>query len=259
MSSPAGAVSSSAVSPRPSPLFQAVGLGKRYRLGAVTLEALRGVDLTIHPGEVVALAGPSGSGKTTLLNLLGTLDTPDQGRVFFEGEDLADLSDAQRTLLRRRRLGFVFQAFNLVPVLSAWENVDYPLWIDGVPRGERRRRVGEALDAVGLSQRVKHRPDQLSGGERQRVAVARALVHRPRALLADEPTGNLDSHTGEEILRLLLELNGRHGTTVLVATHDPAIIARAARRVQLRDGRVVADEAWPPTRLADGAAAGNAS
>jgi putative ABC transport system ATP-binding protein len=229
------------IDPPSTPLFEAQGLVKRYRLGGVDVDALRGVDLEIGRGELVALAGPSGSGKTTLLNLLGGLDLPDGGRVRFAGEELAELSEGERTLLRRRRLGFVFQTFNLVPVLSAEENVDYPLWIDGVPRRERRRRVADALAAVELAHRARHRPDQLSGGERQRVAVARALVHRPAAILADEPTGNLDSETGQGILDLLVELNEEHETTVIVATHDPAILKRARRRILLRDGLVAED------------------
>jgi putative ABC transport system ATP-binding protein len=225
----------------PVPLFAAAGVRKSYRLGERSVEALRGVDLEIAAGEVVVLAGPSGSGKTTLLNLLGTLDEPDAGRLAFDGQDLAILRAPQRTLLRRRRLGFVFQTFNLVPVLSALENVEYPLLIDGVGRGERRRRAAAALAAVGLAERAEHRPDHLSGGERQRVGIARAVVHEPLAILADEPTGNLDSETAAAIMDLLLELNRTRGTTLLLATHDPDLIARAPRHVGLRDGRVVAD------------------
>jgi putative ABC transport system ATP-binding protein len=232
----------------PAPLFTASGVHKSYRLGERQVPALRGVDLEIGRGEVVALAGPSGSGKTTLLNLLGTLDQPDAGRLAFAGEDLGALGPRQRTLLRRRRLGFVFQTFNLVPVLSAIENVEFPLWIDGIGRGECRRRAAAALAAVGLAERAAHRPDQLSGGERQRVAIARALVHAPLAVLADEPTGNLDSATASAIMDLFLELNRERGTTLVVATHDPDLIARALRRVGLRDGRVVGDERLAPAR-----------
>ncbi|HEV8629869.1 MAG TPA: ABC transporter ATP-binding protein [Thermoanaerobaculia bacterium] len=232
----------------PSPsttLFAARGLTKRYRLGRVPVPALRGVDLEVERGEVLALAGPSGSGKTTLLNLLGGLDVPDEGTVALAGRDLGALSEGERTLLRRRHLGFVFQTFNLVPVLSAYENVEYPLWIAGTPAAERRRRTTAALAAVGLAERSRHRPDQLSGGERQRVAVARALVHEPLALLADEPTGNLDSVTGQQVLELLLEHNRRSGATLVIATHDPAILARMPRRVRLRDGLVIGDERGP--------------
>ncbi len=224
------------------PLFAARGLVKHYRLGKVPVPALRGVDLEVARGEVVALAGPSGSGKTTRLNLFGGLDVPDEGAVLLDGRDLGALGEGERTRLRRDQLGFVFQTFNLVPVLSARENVEYPLWIAGVRAAERRRRAEAALAAVGLAERGAHRPDQLSGGERQRVAIARALVHEPLAVLADEPTGNLDSANGELVLDLLLRWNAESGATLLVATHDPAVLARLPRRVRLRDGVVVADE-----------------
>jgi putative ABC transport system ATP-binding protein len=229
-----------------SPVFRARDLARRYAIGESVIEALAGVDLEVEAGEVVLVAGPSGSGKSTLLHLLGTLDRPDRGTVELEGRDVADLSERDRTLLRRRRLGFVFQAFHLVPVLSALENVEYPLWIDGVRRAARRERAAAALEAVGLGRRLAHRPDRLSGGERQRVAIARALVHEPAAVLADEPTGNLDSVTAGEVLDLLFELNRRRGTTMLVATHDPALLARAPRRLTLRDGRVVEDARAAP-------------
>ncbi len=221
--------------------FRCADLAKSYRLGASEVHALDGVNLEVAPGELVTVAGPSGSGKSTLLHLLGGLDGPDSGSVRFEGRDLAAMSESERTLLRRRRLGFVFQAFHLVPVLSALENVEYPLWIDGCGRSERRRRATAALEAVGLSERAAHRPDRLSGGERQRVAIARALVHRPGAVLADEPTGNLDSATASSILDLIETLRRDLGTTFLVATHDPELVARAPRRIRLRDGRVVED------------------
>jgi len=226
----------------PSPAFATERLARRYRLGETLVEALRGVDLEIARGELVAVAGPSGSGKSTLLHLLGGLDEPDAGRVLVDGVDLATLGDRERTLLRRRRLGFVFQTFNLVPVLSALENVEYPLLLDGRPAAERRRRAAEALAAVGLAARLDHRPDQLSGGERQRVAIARAVVHEPLALLADEPTGNLDSATAGEILDLLERLCRERGTTIVVATHDPALVARSPRRIALHDGRIERDE-----------------
>jgi len=225
-----------------SPLFSARGVVKHYRLGRVPVPALRGVDLEVARGEVVALAGPSGSGKTTLLNLFGGLDVPDGGTVSLAGRNLGGLSETERTHIRRKELGFVFQTFNLVPVLSARENVEYPLWIAGVGAAERRRRAEAALSAVGLAERGAHRPDQLSGGERQRVAIARALVHEPLAVLADEPTGNLDSQNGERVLDLLLRWNRESGTTLLVATHDPEVLARLPRRVRLHDGVVVGDE-----------------
>jgi len=203
--------------------------------------ALAGVDLEVGAGEVVFVAGPSGSGKSTLLHLLGALDRADRGAVEIEGRDVAQLGERERTLLRRGRIGFVFQAFHLVPVLSALENVEYPLWIAGVDRRVRRHRASELLAAVGLGDRLTHRPDELSGGERQRVAVARALVHRPAAVLADEPTGNLDSVTAAEVVDLLLALHREHGAALVVATHDAELLARAPRRVTLRDGRIVDD------------------
>lgn len=225
----------------PHALFHVSGLRKSYRLGETVIEALRGVDLVVGQGEFVVIAGPSGSGKTTLFNLLGCLDEPDAGRIVFDGTDLASTSAGGRTLLRRRKLGFVFQTFNLIPVLSAFENVEYPLWIDGVPDKDRRRRAEAALEAVGLAERMAHRPDQLSGGERQRVSLARALVHEPLVILADEPTANLDSKTGGAIVDLLVRVNADRGTTFLFATHDPSIIERAPRTVRLRDGAVVHD------------------
>ena len=226
-----------------APVFRAVALAKRYRLGDSEVAALAGVDLAVAPGEFAIVAGPSGSGKSTLLHLLGALDAPDAGRVEVEGRDLATLSEHERTLLRRRRLGFVFQAFHLVPVLSALENVEYPLLIDGVAAPERRRRAAETLDAVGLGARLAHRPDRLSGGERQRVAIARALVHRPAAVIADEPTGNLDSANAAAMVDLMARLNRELGTTFLLASHDPALIERAPRRIRLVDGRVAEDRA----------------
>jgi putative ABC transport system ATP-binding protein len=226
-------------------LFSARGAAKRYELGETEVVALDGVDLEIGPGEFVAIAGPSGSGKSTLLHLLGALDSPDRGRVEVDGRDLATLSEGERTLLRRRRLGFVFQSFHLVPVLSALENVEYPLWIDDVPAAERRERSRELLRAVGLESRFDHRPARLSGGERQRVAIARALVHRPAAVLADEPTGNLDSANGAAIFELMLSVRRDLGTTFVLATHDPVLMARSPRRIDLRDGRVVSDALQP--------------
>ncbi len=224
-----------------APLFSARAVARRYELGETQVVALAGVDLEIGAGEFVAIAGPSGSGKSTLLHLLGALDAPDEGSVAIEGRDLASLSERERTLLRRRRLGFVFQSFHLVPVLSALENVEYPLWIDDVPAARRRERARTMLAAVGLEHRLDHRPDRLSGGERQRVAIARALVHQPAAVLADEPTGNLDSANGAAIFDLMLAIRRDLGTTFVLATHDPALMARSPRRIELRDGRVLSD------------------
>ena len=222
------------------PVFDARGLSKRFHMGQATVEALRGVDLQVSAGEVLVVAGRSG--KSTLLHLLGTLDEPDAGALTIDGTPASSMGEAERTAFRRIRLGFVFQTFNLLPVLSAQENVELPLWLAGVSSGERRRRAHEALAEVGLGARRGHRPDQLSGGERQRVAIARALVHRPLAVLADEPTGNLDSGTAAEVMELLMSLNRAHGTVFVIATHDAALIARAPRRVALHDGRVASDE-----------------
>jgi putative ABC transport system ATP-binding protein len=222
-----------------TPVFEARGLWRTYRQGRVAVTALAGVSLTVAQGEFLVLAGPSGSGKSTLLHLLGGLDRPDRGEVLVSGRNLAACTERERTATRRDQLGFVFQAFNLVPVLSAFENVDYGLWLQGVPRAERRERVDQALRAVGLQDRMHHRPDHLSGGERQRVALARALVHRPLAVIADEPTASLDSRTGGDIIDLLKTLNCTLGTTFVFATHDPAIIAMAPRVIRLADGHVV--------------------
>ncbi|HEX2465586.1 MAG TPA: ABC transporter ATP-binding protein [Thermoanaerobaculia bacterium] len=223
------------------PLLEARRLRKSYRQGKVVVEALSGVDLAIGAREFVVIAGISGSGKSTLLHLLGGLDQPDQGEVLFAGTDLAARTESERTELRRRQIGFVFQAFNLVPVLSAYENVEYGLWLGGVAKDERRQRVVAALEAVGLAERMSHRPDHLSGGERQRVALARALVQEPRVILADEPTASLDSRTSGEMLHLLLELNATRGATFVFATHDSALVAHAPRVVHLVDGRIVDD------------------
>jgi putative ABC transport system ATP-binding protein len=236
------------MSPSPPPIFRVRALSRRYGRGDAEVRALAGVDLEVAAGEVLFVAGPSGSGKSTLLHLLGTLDRCDEGTVEVEGRDVAALGERERALLRRARLGFVFQDFHLVPVLSALENVEYPLWIAGVGRRERRERARDMLAAVGLERRAAHRPRELSGGERQRVAVARALVHRPAAVLADEPTGNLDSATGRAVVDQLLALHRERGAALVVATHDAELLARAPRRIVLRDGRVVADErAGAPT------------
>ncbi len=233
--------SSSAATPDAVPVLAARAVARAFRVGESVVQALAGVDLEIGEGELVVIAGPSGSGKSTLLHLLGALDRPDAGQIRVEGRDVAALSEHGRTLLRRRRLGFVFQAFHLVPVLSAVENVELPLLIDAIPRRERRERAVTELERVGLAARLDHRPDRLSGGERQRVAVARALVHRPRAVLADEPTGNLDSDNALRVFELLAELGAATGTTVVVSTHDPLLVERAPRIVRLHDGRVESD------------------
>jgi putative ABC transport system ATP-binding protein len=209
-------------------------------MGRETIEALRGVDLMIHRGEYAAIMGPSGSGKSTLMNILGCLDTPDEGRYWLGEELVSTMRDSQLAHLRNRAIGFVFQTFALLPRATALQNVELPLVYARMPRRDRLRRAEEALERVGLSDRAKHRPGELSGGQRQRVAIARALVTNPSLLLADEPTGNLDTATGEEILALFDDLH-RAGNTVIVVTHDAGIAGRARRVLRVRDGMVVGD------------------
>jgi putative ABC transport system ATP-binding protein len=221
-------------------VVRATGLTRRYKMGDAFVEALRGVDLTIQRGEFVALVGPSGSGKSTVLNLIGGLDRPTAGQVWIDGIELSATDERALTRHRRQHVGFVFQTFNLLPRLSAEENVALPLMFSGVPHGERLDRARALLQRVGLTHRLTHRPTQLSGGEQQRVAIARALVGQPALLLADEPTGNLDTTTGGEIMALLKELNQESDLTLLVVTHDPEVAAFADRVVKLRDGRVEA-------------------
>ena len=206
--------------------------------------ALRQVDLTVRRGELVALVGVSGSGKSTLLHIAGTLERPSTGSVAIAGQDVADLPDARVSRLRANQLGFVFQQFSLLSHVDMVANVAHALVYRGLPRAARRQAAVTALRRVGLGHRLTHRPDQLSGGERQRVAIARALVGQPEAILADEPTGNLDSTTGRQVLNLLLDLNAS-GTTIVIATHDPGIAAAASRRVELCDGQIVHDTGWP--------------
>ena len=215
------------------------GVHKTYRLGQHVIPALRGIDLRVQPGELLALTGPSGSGKSTILNLCGLIDTPDSGDIILGGKVVNDLDEVQRTLLRRDALGFVFQNFNLVPVMTVAENVDYPLFIAGVPAAERRSRVAAQLEAVGLLEHAGHRPDALSGGQRQRVAVARALVKRPRLVIADEPTASLDSHTADQVLELMRELGHAEGAAFVIATHDSRLSSRCDRVLGLLDGRLV--------------------
>jgi putative ABC transport system ATP-binding protein len=213
------------------------GLTRSYPSGDSVLNAIDGIDLRIDRGEFVVVAGPSGSGKTTLLQLLGALDRPTSGELRFEGDDLAARSDGELTKLRLRRIGFVFQQFNLIPTLTAQQNVEAALAPTGIKTPDRLARANELLDGVGLGERRSHLPSQLSGGEQQRVAIARSLANRPDVLLADEPTGNLDSATGDEIMALLHELNA-DGLTIVLITHDPSIAGAARRLVRLRDGRM---------------------
>ncbi len=223
---------------------------KVYRSGT-EVEALRGVDLQVALGEMVAIVGPSGSGKTTLLNCLSGLERIDGGQILVEGSDLASLSDHARTAYRARHMGFVFQAFNLLPVLTAVENVEIPLLLLGQSAKEARERAMGMLEALGLADRGRHRPDMLSGGEQQRVAVARALVHRPAVVWADEPTGNLDSEGTEIVMELLARLN-REGQTMVLVTHNPAVAVRAARTVRMRDGKIEAPAEPPRARAPAG-------
>jgi putative ABC transport system ATP-binding protein len=226
-------------------LYELRGVSKRFRRGDTTIHAVDSVDLDIAAGEFVALEGPSGSGKTTLLQLLGALDRADDGHVLFESRALHDLPDRQLAELRLRAFGFVFQQFNLIPTLSALENVEAALAAGGVSGERLRMRATGLLDEVGLLDRLGHLPSHLSGGEQQRVAIARALANEPRVVLADEPTGNLDSKTGADVIELLAGLAQRRGTTIVVATHDAGLAARAPRRIAMRDGRAVETDAVP--------------
>jgi putative ABC transport system ATP-binding protein len=222
-----------------APLYELRGVTKSYGDGSTKVDAVRDLDLTIGHGEFLAVAGPSGSGKTTLLQLLGGLDRPSAGEVRFEGHDLGSLRQAELTRLRLDTIGFVFQQFNLIPTVTAAENVALALAPRGLPAAERGERVGELLSAVGLASRGHHLPSQLSGGEQQRVAIARSLVNEPRVVLADEPTGNLDSTIGQEIVGLLRQLSDDRGQTVVLITHDTEVAAAAPRTVRMQDGRVI--------------------
>ena len=223
-------------------LAQLEAVSRIYHQGATEVRAVDRLDLTVQPGEFSALCGPSGSGKTTILNLLGALDTPSEGRVVLEGRDLAGCSPGELARLRRDRIGFVFQAYNLIPVLTAFENAEFVLALQGVPLAERRQRVMAVLAEVGMADLAQRRPDELSGGQQQRVAIARAVAPGPAMVLADEPTANVDSHAAEAILDLMARLNQERGVTFLFATHDPRVMKRAKRLIHLRDGRLEQDE-----------------
>ncbi|MDQ6682859.1 MAG: ABC transporter ATP-binding protein [Chloroflexota bacterium] len=216
-------------------------LSRQYQLAGQTIRAVDDLTLRIDRGEMVAIQGRSGSGKTTLLNLLGGLDRPTRGVVRFDGQELTSFGDAQLTELRRRRIGFIFQSFGLIPILSAAENVEVPLRLVNAEPAARRQRVAMLLEMVGLTDRARHRPHELSGGEQQRVAIARALANRPELLIADEPTGQLDSQSGRTIMRLVRAVARAEGVTVVVATHDAALVSIADRVVELRDGRLVSE------------------
>ncbi len=222
------------------PIIRMTKIRKTYSTGAVEVEALRDVNLSVAKGEFVAIVGPSGSGKSTLMNLLGCLDTPSSGEYSLGGEPVANLDPDQLADIRNRRIGFVFQGFNLLPHLTAFQNVELPLLFGGVPTGERRARVERLMTQVGLADRMKHRPTELSGGQMQRVAVARALAMEPDIILADEPTGNLDTRSGGDIFGLFMDL-WKAGHTLVIITHDPALAARARRVITIRDGQIVSD------------------
>lgn len=217
-----------------------------YKIGEVETKALRGIDLSIQNGEFTAFVGPSGSGKTTLLQLIGLLDKPTTGSVFINGQDATNLNRNQRADLRKNAIGFVFQFFALIPTLTAYENVEMPLLLNGTKPAKRKARVNEMLEAVGLSDRAHHRPDQLSGGQQQRVAVARALATDPKLILADEPTANLDTENGRQVMEIMQRLNKETGVTFVFATHDPRVIKYAKRVVTLRDGLIVANNGSSP-------------
>lgn len=225
-----------------SPAVLARGLRKTYRMGSEVVRALDGVDLVVERGSMVAIMGRSGSGKSTLLSILGGLDRPDEGQVVLDGVDITRLNGRALTRVRREKLGFVFQQFNLIPTLTALENVELPMRYARVPPGQRRQRALEALARVGLAHRAHHRPSQLSGGEQQRVAIARALVMRPALVLADEPTGELDSQTAAQVIELMEALNRELGQTFLIVTHDPGLARHCGRIIRMQDGRIISDE-----------------
>ena len=223
------------------PVVRCEGLSRTYQEEAVPVHALRDVDIEIYPGEFVSLSGPSGSGKSTLLNVIGGLDRPDTGRVVVDGVDLGELSESQLAQMRLHKLGFVFQAYNLIPVLTAIENVEFIMQLQGVQAADRRKRAYEVLDVLGLGEMVDRRPGEMSGGQQQRVAIARAIVSDPVLLLADEPSANLDSTTTRELLELLKRLNTENGMSIVTATHDNMVMDYTTRKVELRDGAIERD------------------
>ncbi len=223
-------------------VIETVNLQKDYGVGQLSVHALHNVNVKFYRGEFIAVLGPSGSGKTTLLNILGTLDKPTSGKVFIDGEELSRLNEKEFVKIRRRKIGFIFQFYNLMPVLTAYENIELPMIISGVPKNEAEKRTKELLSAVGLNDRANHHPDQLSGGQQQRVAIARALANKPTIILADEPTGDLDSATGEQVMALLLKLSKEQSTTVLSTTHDVSILKLADRALKMKDGQIITNE-----------------
>jgi putative ABC transport system ATP-binding protein len=225
-------------------IVETVDVTKTYMSGGRPLEVLKGVSLGVEPGEFMAIMGPSGSGKSTLLNMIGALDRPTSGKVYINGTDLSELNDNQIADVRNREIGFIFQFFNLIPRMDAQGNVELPMAIKGIPRGERKKRANDLLNLVGLGDRADHKPSQLSGGEQQRVAIARALANEPNILLADELTGNLDSRTGDEILHLLRQLNKEEGKTFILITHDPQVGQNTDRLVSFKDGVIEGEKSF---------------
>jgi len=223
-------------------MIELEGVTKVYSMGTVQVHALRGIDLEVAPGEFIAIMGPSGSGKSTLMNLLGCLDQPSQGHYYLDGVPVNELADNQLAEIRNTKIGFVFQNYNLLPRMSAAENVEIPMVYAGVALATRRSKAASALESVGLSKRMHHKPNELSGGEQQRVAIARSLVNEPSIILADEPTGNLDTKTGKEIIATFQRLNQERGITIIFVTHDPEVAVCTRRTVRLRDGLVVGEE-----------------
>jgi len=222
--------------------IEALELEKEYGLGQLSVHALKNINIKISTGEFTAIIGPSGSGKTTLLNILGTLDKPTRGKIFIEQHDISALKEKNIVKVRRRKIGFVFQFYNLMPALTAFENIELPMIVNGVPKKKSQERANALLAAVGLTERAHHRPDQLSGGQQQRIAIARALANKPTIILADEPTGDLDTTTGEQIMRILYNLSKEQGTTVIVTTHDLSILKLADRVLKMKDGQIISDE-----------------
>ncbi|RJP75874.1 MAG: ABC transporter ATP-binding protein [Desulfobacteraceae bacterium] len=225
-------------------MIELVNITKTYRMGSMDITVLEDISLTVQSGELIAVMGPSGSGKSTLMNILGCLDRPTGGVYYFETREISTLTDDELAAVRNAKIGFVFQTFNLLPRFSALKNVEVPLIYAGIPNRLRRERAVPLLERVGLGTRMQHKPTELSGGQQQRVAIARALVNNPPLLLADEPTGNLDSRSGEEILNILTELN-RQGVTVIIVTHDPDVSAQCKRIINLKDGRILNDQVNP--------------
>ncbi|MFX1466289.1 MAG: ABC transporter ATP-binding protein [Promethearchaeota archaeon] len=223
-------------------VVETIGLKKEYHLGDVIVPALQGIDLQIKKREFLVIMGPSGSGKSTLLNMIGGLDNPTSGQVFINGHDISKMSDSSLTELRAREIGFIFQFYNLVPVLTALENVELPMMVTGINEKEGKKRAIELLEMVGLGDRLHHRPDELSGGQRQRVSIARALANNPSIVLADEPTGDVDTKTGDEILDIMHHLNKNMGVTMIVITHDPAVSEHCDRLIRIIDGQIATDK-----------------